>query len=97
MAKKYKPLPDSVTIRPSSIHGLGLFSTTYIPAGTEIGVSHFECCGQLHRTPLGAFYNHSEEPNSIKTKQAGSVYILTTLEEIKPYREITVKYTLSGI
>ena len=97
MAKKYKPLPDEVTIRPSSIQGLGLFATTYIPAGTELGVSHFEVNSQLHRTPLGAFYNHSEEPNSIKIKQAGSVYILTTLREIKPCEEITVNYTLYQI
>ena len=91
--KKYRPLPESVTIRNSSIHGLGLFSTTYIEAGTEIGVSHFEVNGQLHRTPLGAFYNHSDEPNCIKTKQAGSVYILTAIKEIKPAQEITVDYT----
>ncbi len=95
--KKYKPLPNTVTIRNSSIHGLGLFATTYIKEGTEIGVSHFECCGQLHRTPLGAFYNHSEEPNCIKVKQAGSVYILTTLREIKPCEEITVNYTFYTI
>ena len=25
--KTYKPLPDNLTIKPSSIHGLGLFAT----------------------------------------------------------------------
>lgn len=91
--KKYRPLPESVTIRNSSIHGLGLFAETYIEAGTEIGVSHFEVNGQLYRTPLGAFYNHSDDANCIKTKQAGSVYILTAIKEIKPAQEITVDYT----
>ena len=91
--KKYKPLPDAVTLRNSPIHGIGVFSTTYIEPGTEIGVSHFECCGQLHRTPLGAFYNHSDEPNCKKVKQAGSVYILTAIKEIKPAQELTVDYT----
>ena len=91
--KKYKPLPDTVQIRNSQIHGMGLFATTYIEPGTEIGVSHFECCGQLHRTPLGAFYNHSDEPNCKKVKRVGSVYILTAITEIKPAQEITVNYT----
>ena len=36
----YKPLPDYVTIRESSIAGLGLFATKKILAGTYIGIVH---------------------------------------------------------
>ncbi len=39
----YKPLPDSVTIKESSIQGLGLFATERITKGTLIGITH-RCC-----------------------------------------------------
>jgi len=62
----YKPLPKEVTIKNSSIDGLGLFTTEDIEEGHEFGITHindhrFED-GYI-RTPLGGFINHSEEPN----------------------------------
>lgn len=74
----YKPLPDFLTIKPSPIHGLGLFATQDIPEGTNLGISlikinKFESkyssiknskdSKEIIRTPLGGFYNHSEKPN----------------------------------
>ena len=41
----YKPLPDSVEVRKSSIHGYGLFATTFIKRGTHLGVSHIYAPG----------------------------------------------------
>ena len=65
----YKPLPDSLTIKKSPIEGLGLYATRDIKANCFIGLTHvqdkdFEN-GYL-RTPLGGFYNHSNEPNVIR-------------------------------
>ena len=62
----YRPLPDGLTIKNSPIEGLGLFATKAIKANSFIGVTHirdeqFE--NKYIRTPLGGFYNHSNEPN----------------------------------
>tara|TARA_B100000686_G_scaffold291186_1_gene319056 strand:+ start:908 stop:1336 length:429 start_codon:yes stop_codon:yes gene_type:complete len=62
----YKPLPQSLTIKKSPIEGLGLYATKDIKANCFIGLTHikdkdFE--NGYIRTPLGGFYNHSNEPN----------------------------------
>ena len=60
----YKPLPDNITIKRSPIHGLGLYATDTIPEDTNLGLVHFsDQSSKLHRTPLGGFYNHSNDPN----------------------------------
>ena len=61
----YRPLPDALTIKSSPIEGLGLFATKEIKANTFIGITHirdeqFE--NKYIRTPLGGFYNHSDNP-----------------------------------
>ena len=65
----YRPLPDGLTIKNSPIEGLGLFATKYIKANSFIGVTHirdeqFE--NKYIRTPLGGFYNHSNEPTVMR-------------------------------
>ena len=65
----YKPLPKGLTIKKSPIEGLGLFATENINKNSFIGVTHirdeqFE--NKYIRTPLGGFYNHSNEPNVIR-------------------------------
>ena len=65
----YRPLPKELTIKNSVIEGLGLFATTSIKANTFIGVTHirdeqFE--NKYIRTPLGGFYNHSNNPTVMR-------------------------------
>ena len=65
----YKPLPKQLTIKNSAIEGLGLFATENIKKNSFIGVTHvrdeqFE--NKYIRTPIGGFYNHSNEPNVIR-------------------------------
>ena len=65
----YRPLPDGLTIKHSPIEGLGLFTNVNIKKNTFIGVTHirdeqFE--NKYIRTPIGGFYNHSNEPNVIR-------------------------------
>ena len=65
----YRPLPDGLTIKNSPIEGLGLFATKDIKKNTFIGVTHvrdeqFE--NKYIRTPVGGFYNHSNNPTVIR-------------------------------
>lgn len=88
----YKPLPDCVTIRKSNINGLGLHCVKHIVAGTEIGMSHFYWGEKLMRTPLGGFYNHSDDPN-IEKRQKDSRFFIVATRDIWPGEEITCRYT----
>ena len=65
----YKPLPKQLTVKRSSIEGLGLYALEDIKRNSFIGVTHvrdeqFE--NKYIRTPIGGFYNHSNEPNVIR-------------------------------
>ena len=67
----FKTLHNSLTIKNSSIHGLGIFATHDIPSNSDLGMSHIKnTSGHFEnnyiRTPLGGFINHSDEPNCIK-------------------------------
>ena len=90
----YRPLPDGLTIKNSPIEGLGLFATQNIKVNSFIGVTHirdeqFE--NKYIRTPVGGFYNHSNEPNVMrmvsdilpKLKFGDSIDINKTTTKIK--------------
>jgi len=89
----YRPLPESLTIKPSSIDGLGLFATQTIPKNTDLGMIHFTYGELIIRTPLGGFINHSEKPNC-KKLDLEDEWHLKTITEIKKDEELTLKYTL---
>ena len=62
----YKPLPKCLTIKESGIHGLGIFTTEFIDIEVDLGIAHINLPGfpqGFCRTPLGGFYNHSDNPN----------------------------------
>lgn len=96
----YRPLPDSLTIKNSKVHGLGVFATKRIPKGTKLGMTHLRHIegaafqkSMMIRTPLGGFYNHSDNPNCEKY-QIGLGYFLRTIKDIEVDEELTVTYTL---
>ena len=89
----YRPLPDFVTIKNSSIEGLGLFCVNQIRVDQKIGMSHFYWGEQLQRTPLGAFYNHAENNPNIIKQQSDSRFFLYALRDISPGEELTCRYT----
>ena len=65
----YRPLPDGLTIKNSPIEGLGLFTTVNIKKNTFIGVTHIrdeQFDNKYIRTPLGGFYNHSNDPTVMR-------------------------------
>ena len=96
----YKPLPDGLTIKESKVQGLGLFATKDFDENVVLGIVHIKNKNFPHgyiRTALGAFYNHSNDPNCKNLAgfwhQLPVKYIVTT-RKIKAGEELTAKYTL---
>ena len=108
----YKPLPDSVVVKESPIHGYGLYATAPIKKGTHLGVSHIYAPGfnfelldsfsqNYIRTPVGGFINHSDEPNCHKIESPEesviTYYSLVTSRDIEKDEELTTTYTLYNV
>jgi|TARA_B110000977_G_scaffold45500_1_gene61854 hypothetical protein len=94
----WRPLPSSVTIKNSTIEGLGLFAVEDISQDTDLGLLRFTYHGTLIRTALGSFPNHCEKPNCINisstNKYGDEEYTLTTLQDIKAGDELTLCYQM---
>ena len=94
----YKPLPDGLIIKDSSIEGQGLFTTRDLMVGCNLGESHYRIDEELIRTPLGGFINHSEEPNchrtQVRIKPGFDKWTITVIKNIKAGEELTLKYTI---
>jgi len=95
---QYKPLHESLTIKPSHTQGLGVFACKAIPKETDLGITHLKSKDlsyhfpqNIIRTPLGGFLNHSDNPNSY-IEQEGPVWYLVTLFDIPKDTEILIKY-----
>ena len=86
----YKPLPDNLELRPSEIHGYGVFALEDIPAGKVLGLSHIQS-PELIRTPLGGYINHSMNPNCIRILE-GNRWYLQSIADISDGEEITLMY-----
>jgi len=91
----YRPLIDGLTVKPSKIEGLGLFTLVDIERGVKLGQTHVidYMTGEIIRTPLGGFINHSETPNC-KLSKDGRFSYLYTIKDIKGMEELTVKYEM---
>ena len=89
----YRPLPDYLTIQPSKIDGLGLFTLVDIDKGVNLGMSHIIDALTLDtiRTPLGGFVNHSDTPN-LKKALDHRKYYLYTIVDVPMGSELTLKY-----
>ena len=100
----YNPLPKNLKLGKSDIHGYGLFADKVIKKGTTLGISHvahdlFD--NGWIRTPLGGFYNHSNNPNChLENKRLDKMHlhtqvkILVTLKDINVGEEITCYYSI---
>ena len=88
-----------VTIKTSYIEGLGLFAKEFLPANTNLGISHikdnrFE--NGYIRTPLGGFVNHSDAPNC-EFYIEDDYIMLRTIRHINQGNELTAEYWLYDI
>ena len=101
----YLPLPEFLTIKNSKLHGLGLFATKNIEAETVLGISHLHIVNMgfqndLFRSPIGGYYNHSDEPNARTMKtpiEIGSLVFLIASKDIKKGEEILVEYDMAPL
>ena len=102
----YKPLPESLTIKSSGIHNLGLFANQKINKATNLGTTHIKIGDTIIRTPLGGFINHSNAPNctkaavrmpTIETLVLDKKWNLVTTEDIKEGEELTLRYTFYNV
>lgn len=96
MAETYRPLPDSLTIMPSKIEGLGLFAVKELSKDVSLGETHIFNRGRENepiRTPLGGFINHSDTPNCVLFGMDDINYLVPK-RDIEPLEELTVKYTM---
>ena len=88
------PMPEGsfpFTIKPSQIHGEGVFASTKIEQGGSIGPMRIG----LNRTPLGYKTNHSSQPNTISVAQDDGGGDLVALRPIEEGEEITLDYRQS--
>ena len=98
----YKPLPEKVELKPSGIHGYGVFTKEDIGPNYMIGMSHvilLEGDGQtknIIRTPLGGYINHDGDPNCERIVK-GKYHYIKTIKPLKAGQELTVIYKLSKI
>jgi len=99
----YKPLPENVELRFSSIHGIGLFACKPISSQTILGITHVQNALFEHgwiRTPLGGFYNHAKRAKANcyifnRTLSDGTrTKTLITKINIPMNTELTCKYTI---
>ena len=103
----WRPLPSFLTIKESSIEGLGLFTTKTLPAGTDLGITHIydtRFQDDYIRLPLGAFINHHEIPNcnailSENDSITGPLkhIRIVTLIDLEEGTEITVKCIINKL
>jgi len=93
----YRPLPDYLTIKDSSIDGQGVFTTEKIESNTIIGITHHANKRSEDgwiRTPLGGFGNHSDDPNCFKLLMDPETWWIGASRDIEPGEELTWKYSL---
>lgn len=92
----YQPLPKELYIRRSTIEGMGLFAKEDIDGNINLGMSHIVVKGEIIRTPLGGFINHSDDPNCVKYPVDNKYYI-KTIRPIKAGEELFLKYTFYSV
>lgn len=96
----YRPLPNGITIGKSGIDGLGVVATKEFKENVVLGIVHIANKNFPHgyiRTALGAFYNHSDNPNCNVLNgywHQIPVKYLVTSKDVKVNDELTAKYSL---
>lgn len=102
--KKGYTIPECIELKKSSLHGLGWFTTEFIPKGSNIGICHYydytEKPVKHLRNPLVGFFNYSVNKNAwlpiVKknfSNGKGFVTELITTKDIEKGEEILLRYS----
>ena len=77
----------------SNIHGKGVFASTDLPLGVNVGKLHDISDSNYTFTELGKSYNHSGKPNCKNELKDNSRFLVTTVP-ISKGEELTADYRL---
>ena len=84
------PMPEVVKlvhVKPSLIHGLGLFAVESVSIGQLLAPMHINGL----RTPAGRFTNHSNEPNCIAVPKDDNLYLVAA-RNLEQGEELLLNY-----
>ena len=81
----YKPLPDNLELKSSSIHGYGVFAVEPISQGDYLGMSHINA-PELIRTPLGGYINQNWQ----KRCEPSQASIIITFLKLTFYKDFLI-------
>ena len=106
--KKGYNIPDCLELKKSSIHGLGIFATKFIPKGSNLGICHYYDFSKVPlkkylRNTLVPFFNYSKNKNAHlpivkKDFEHGTGYVteLIILKDIQKEEEILLPAYING-
>lgn len=89
------PMPegfDALELRPSPIHGLGMFAVRDLTEGELLAPARL--AGK--RTPAGRYTNHSAQPNAIFVAQPNDDLHLVAARPIAAGEEVVIDYRQAG-
>lgn len=89
------PMPegfDKLVLRPSPIHGLGMFATCDMEEGELLAPVRVNDM----RTPAGRYTNHSGQPNAVFVALENSDLDLVAVRAIQAGEEVTIDYRQAG-
>ena len=83
---------DEIKIKKSPTFGMSAFAEKKIEAGTTLGLGFEKTSrGEIRKTKLGRYINHSPNPN-VTIRKEGNKYYFIAKEDIKPDEELVVDY-----
>lgn len=92
------PIYKKVDIRPSKIHGNGLFTKETIKKNEPIGICHVKNKdGQLIPSTILGMYNHNKKTPNVYEINKGDHVVMMPLRNISPGEELTADYDMVPI
>jgi hypothetical protein len=84
-----------LSIRPSPIHGSGLFTDTFIPEGRLILVAGHQMTGTWVQHQPSQYINHHRTHNAVLYEVPGFLLVMAS-KAVPPNEEIVVNYDKPG-
>ena len=92
------PIYKKVDIKPSKIHGNGLFTKEAIKKNEPIGICHVKNKdGQLIPSTILGMYNHNKKTPNVYEINKGNHVVMMPLRDISPGEELTADYDMVPI